>query len=70
MPANSEETRLILRILHKYIDDYDKIRRFAKELVGKVGRKTKNQSLKQTLDHFHRLIQSRQASKAKAVANK
>tara|TARA_B100000579_G_scaffold297985_1_gene248043 strand:+ start:43223 stop:43444 length:222 start_codon:yes stop_codon:yes gene_type:complete len=69
MVATYDETTEILKILTKYIKDHGKIKDFAKELVSKVGRKTDNQSLKETLTLFYQIILDRQVSEAGFAVN-
>ena len=70
MVATYDETTEILKILRKYVTDHSKIKDFAKELVARVGRKTDNQSLKETLTLFYQIILDRQASEAGFAFNK
>tara|TARA_B100001250_G_scaffold357371_1_gene333055 strand:+ start:650 stop:871 length:222 start_codon:yes stop_codon:yes gene_type:complete len=69
MVATYDETTEILKILRKYVKDHSKIKDFAKELVAKVGRKTNNQSLKETLTLFYQIILDRQVSEAGFALN-
>ena len=69
MVATYDETTEILKILRKYVKDHSKIKDFAKELVAKVGRKTNNQSLKETLTLFYQIILDRQVSEAGFAVN-
>jgi hemerythrin superfamily protein len=69
MVATYDETTEILKILTKYIKDHSKIKDFAKELVSRVGRKTDNQSLKETLTLFYQIILDRQVSEAGFALN-
>jgi len=64
MVATYDETTEILQILNKYIKDHNNIKNFAKELVAKVGERTKNKSLKETLTLFYQIILDRQVSEA------
>ena len=69
MVATYDETSEILKILTKYIKDHNNIKNFAKELVARVGQKTDNQSLKETLDLFYQIILDRQVSEAGLALN-
>ena len=69
MVATYDETTEILKILRKYVKDHSKIKDFAKELVARVGRKTNNQSLKETLTLFYQIILDRQVSEAGFALN-
>ena len=69
MVASYDETTEILKILNKYIKDHNNIKNFAKELVAKVGQKTNNKSLKETLKLFHQIILDRQVSKEGLALN-
>ena len=69
MVASYDETTEILKILHKYIHDYSKIKDFAKDLVSNVGNKTSNESLKETLTLFYQIILDRQVSEAGFALN-
>jgi hemerythrin superfamily protein len=64
MVATYDETTEILKILRKYVKDHSKIKDFAKELVAKVGQRTNNKSLKETLKLFYQIILDRQVSEA------
>ena len=69
MVASYDETTEILKILRKYIKDHGKIKDFAKELLSRVGKKTDNQSLKETLTLFYQIILDRQVSEAGFALN-
>ena len=69
MVATYDETTEILRILRKYVKDHNNIKNFAKELVIKVGERTKNKSLEKTLKLFYQIILDRQASEAGFALN-
>ena len=69
MVATYDETTEILRILRKYVKDHNNIKNFAKELVTKVGQRTKNKSLKETLKLFYQIILDRQVSEAGFALN-
>ena len=69
MVATYDETTELLKILRKYVKDHSKIKDFAKELVARVGRKTNNQSLKETLTLFYQIILDRQVSEAGFALN-
>tara|TARA_Y100000310_G_scaffold125680_1_gene124422 strand:- start:1088 stop:1309 length:222 start_codon:yes stop_codon:yes gene_type:complete len=69
MVATYDETTEILRILRKYVKDHNNIKNFAKELVIKVGERTKNKSLEKTLKLFYQIILDRPASEAGFALN-
>ena len=69
MVATYDETTEILKILRKYVKDHSKIKDFAKELVAKVGLRTNNKSLKETLTLFYQIILDRQVSEAGFALN-
>ena len=69
MVATYDETTEILKILTKYIKNHNNIKNFAKELVARVGQKTDNQSLKETLTLFYQIILDRQVSKEGLALN-
>ena len=69
MVASYDETTEILKILNKYIKDHNNIKSFAKELLAKVGQRTKNKSLKETLKLFYQIILDRQVSKEGLALN-
>lgn len=64
MVATYDETTEILKILRKYVKDHSKIKDFAKELVSRVGKRTDNESLRETLSLFYKIILDRQVSEA------